>query len=45
MIVAGLVRRLRGLAWYTLSMLAVLSPVVVLVVLAVLFAPILGIRE
>ena len=31
--------RLRGLLWYTLSMLAFLSPILAIVVLATLLAP------
>jgi len=37
-------RRLRGLLWYIVSMLAVLSPILVVIVVAVLFAPVLGNR-
>ena len=37
-------RHLRGLFWYILSMLAVLSPVLALITVAVLFASIPGNR-
>lgn len=37
-------RRFRGLLWYIVSMLAVLSPILVVIVVAVLFAPVLGNR-
>ena len=39
-----IIRRLRGLIWYILSMIAVLSPLLVVIVLVVVFAPILDIR-
>ena len=39
-----IIRRLRGLIWYILSMIAILSPLLVVIVLVVVFAPILDIR-
>jgi hypothetical protein len=43
-ILSGLGRRCRGLIRYVLSMLVVLSPILVLIIVVVLFAPVLGIR-
>ena len=37
-------RRLRGLIWYILSMIAILSPLLVVIILVIVFAPILDIR-